>query len=233
MFRDQPQDVGEEDSRNGDLGHLEGDIAGMAHDLRADLDQLFLQASGDQSDRLGSRQRAQEVAEIVSESVKQETDGVGRERTTGKAGPSDRSAYRQCFLVAVGDITLRLSHRLMGGALRSKAVGGYAASSPRAVGPDVLRAQSQLFVQSVPVAARVVALAQALISCRGFTIGRRVPIAHLCPPFPGVVSLDPLQGTGPIGPDQNRGTVRFRSRASPDFSQDQAHRGLESAKLVL
>jgi len=39
---------------DGDLGHLEGDIAAVAHDFRADLDQLLLQACSDQSlDRLG------------------------------------------------------------------------------------------------------------------------------------------------------------------------------------
>ncbi len=44
QFGDQPQDVGEETFGNGDLGHLQGDIAPMAHDLRADLDQLLLKA---------------------------------------------------------------------------------------------------------------------------------------------------------------------------------------------
>src|SRR5580704_17964190 len=44
QFRDQPQDVGEQGSRNGDLSHLEGDIAPVADDFRADLDQLLLQA---------------------------------------------------------------------------------------------------------------------------------------------------------------------------------------------
>jgi hypothetical protein len=29
---------------DGDLGHLEGDIAAVAHDFRTDLDQLLLQA---------------------------------------------------------------------------------------------------------------------------------------------------------------------------------------------
>jgi hypothetical protein len=33
-FCDQPQDVGEQVSWNGDLGHLEGDIAAVADDLR-------------------------------------------------------------------------------------------------------------------------------------------------------------------------------------------------------
>ena len=33
QFRDQPQDVGEQISWNGDLGHLEGDIAAVADDV--------------------------------------------------------------------------------------------------------------------------------------------------------------------------------------------------------
>ena len=60
-------------SRNGDFGHLEGDIAAMAHDLRADLDQLFLRArQRPVLDRLRGRQRAQEIAEIIGERVKLE-----------------------------------------------------------------------------------------------------------------------------------------------------------------
>jgi hypothetical protein len=43
------QDVSEEISRNGDLGHLECDIAAVAHDLRADLDELLFQGVSDQS----------------------------------------------------------------------------------------------------------------------------------------------------------------------------------------
>jgi hypothetical protein len=67
-------------SRNGDLGHLEGDIAAVAHDLRADLDQLFLQARQRPIlDRLGRRERAQEVAEIVCKGVKLKAGGVGGE----------------------------------------------------------------------------------------------------------------------------------------------------------
>ncbi len=42
QLRDQPQYLGEQISRDSDLGHLEGDVAAVAHDLRADLDQLFL-----------------------------------------------------------------------------------------------------------------------------------------------------------------------------------------------
>jgi hypothetical protein len=41
QFGDQPQNVGEEVSWNRDLCHLERDIAFVADDLRADLDQLF------------------------------------------------------------------------------------------------------------------------------------------------------------------------------------------------
>jgi len=38
------QDVGEKVSGNGDLGYLERDVAPVADDLRADLDELFPQA---------------------------------------------------------------------------------------------------------------------------------------------------------------------------------------------
>jgi hypothetical protein len=40
VFRDQPQNFLEHLPLNGDLGHLEGDLASVAHQLRADLDQL-------------------------------------------------------------------------------------------------------------------------------------------------------------------------------------------------
>src|SRR5580704_12868386 len=49
QFRDQPQDVGKHISRDGDLGHLECDVAAMADDLRADFDELLLQVVSDQS----------------------------------------------------------------------------------------------------------------------------------------------------------------------------------------
>jgi hypothetical protein len=81
QLRDEPQDVGEQISRNGDFGHLKGDIAAMAYDLRTDLDQLFLQArQRPVFDRLRRRQRAQEIPKIVGERMKLETDGVGGER---------------------------------------------------------------------------------------------------------------------------------------------------------
>src|SRR3954468_11194943 len=41
---DQPQDLGEHLSRHRDLSHLESHVAPMADDLRADLDQLLLEA---------------------------------------------------------------------------------------------------------------------------------------------------------------------------------------------
>ena len=66
---------------DGNLGHLEGDIASVADDFRADLDQFFLEAcQRPVFDGLGRRQRAQKVAEIVGERVKLETGRVGGER---------------------------------------------------------------------------------------------------------------------------------------------------------
>jgi hypothetical protein len=47
------------------LSHVESDIAPVAHDLRADLDQLLLEARQRPIlDRLGRRERAQKIAEI-------------------------------------------------------------------------------------------------------------------------------------------------------------------------
>ena len=37
-------DVGEQVTRNDNLGHLERDVAPVAHDLRSDLDELLSQA---------------------------------------------------------------------------------------------------------------------------------------------------------------------------------------------
>ena len=65
----------------GDFGHLKRDIAAMAHDLRADLDQLFLQARQRPIlDRLRRRQRAQKITEIVGQRMKLKADRVGGER---------------------------------------------------------------------------------------------------------------------------------------------------------
>ena len=71
QFRDHPQNVCKEIFGNGDFGHLKRDIAAMADDLRADLDQLFLQArQRPLLDRLRRRQRAQKIAEIVGQRMK-------------------------------------------------------------------------------------------------------------------------------------------------------------------
>jgi hypothetical protein len=80
QFGDQPQAVGEEVSRDSNFGHLEGNIASVTDDLGADLDQLLLQAGqGPVADRFGCHQSAQEVAEIVSDSVQLKTDRIGSE----------------------------------------------------------------------------------------------------------------------------------------------------------
>ena len=67
-FRGQAEDLLEHLQWDGDLGHLEGDVAAVTHDLRADLDQLLLQARQRPAlDQFRRRQRAQEVTEIVGE----------------------------------------------------------------------------------------------------------------------------------------------------------------------
>jgi hypothetical protein len=82
QFGDQSQNLGEQYSWHGDLGHLEGDIATVVNNLRANVDQLLLQAGqGPVLDWLGRRQRAQEVAEIVGQRVELETHSIGSERT--------------------------------------------------------------------------------------------------------------------------------------------------------
>jgi len=71
VVRDEPQNLLKHLPCDGDLGHLEDNIAAVAHHLRAVLDQLVLQ--GRQRpvlDRLRRRQRAQEIAEVVGEGMK-------------------------------------------------------------------------------------------------------------------------------------------------------------------
>jgi hypothetical protein len=54
----------------------------VADDLRADLDELLLQAcQRPVVDRFGRGQRAQKIAEVVGERVKLEANGVGGEGT--------------------------------------------------------------------------------------------------------------------------------------------------------
>ena len=63
---------------DGDLGHLEDNIAAVAHHLRADLDQLVLQTrQRPVLDRLRRRQRAQEIAGVVGERMKLEPHRIG------------------------------------------------------------------------------------------------------------------------------------------------------------
>ena len=68
QFRDEPQNLLEHLPCDGDLGHLEDDIASVAHDFRADLDQLLLQPrERPVLDRLWCCKRAEKVAKIVGE----------------------------------------------------------------------------------------------------------------------------------------------------------------------
>src|SRR5215469_18957224 len=68
QFRDEPQNLLEHLPCDGDLGHLEDNIASVAHHLRADLDQLLLQArQRPVLDRLRCCKRAEKVAKIVGE----------------------------------------------------------------------------------------------------------------------------------------------------------------------
>jgi hypothetical protein len=90
----------------------------MTNDLRADLDQLFAQRRHRPIlDRFRRRQRAQEVAEIVVQRVKLETNRVGGEGTAGKSRPFDRSLAlldplfaRAALVVEGNDILCRSRH---------------------------------------------------------------------------------------------------------------------------
>src|ERR1039458_9839863 len=71
---------------------LESDIAAVAHHLRADLDQLLLQArQRPVLDRFRRRQRAQEVAKVVGERMKLKPHGVGGESPARQPRPLDRA----------------------------------------------------------------------------------------------------------------------------------------------
>ena len=74
-------DLVEQFLRHRDLGHLEDDVAAMAHDHGADLHELLPQAGQRPLlDRLWQRQRPHEVGEIVGQRMKQKTRSVGGER---------------------------------------------------------------------------------------------------------------------------------------------------------
>ena len=77
---------------DGDLRHLEDDIASVAHHLPADLDQLPLQArQRPVLDWLRCCKRAEKVAKIVGERTKLDLHGVGRERSARQPCPLDRA----------------------------------------------------------------------------------------------------------------------------------------------
>ena len=83
----------------------------MADDLRADLDELLLQTRQRPIlDRLRRRQSAQEIAEIVGQRMKLETDGVRGERPTsvivrrGLLGANRPSELRESYLDEVAAI---------------------------------------------------------------------------------------------------------------------------------
>ena len=64
----------------------------MANDLRADLDELFLQARQRPIlDRLWRRQRAQKITKIVGQRMKLKSNRVGGEGPTREPCPLDRA----------------------------------------------------------------------------------------------------------------------------------------------
>ena len=84
------QYIGEQVLGNGDLGHLEGDIAPVAHDLAADLDEPVSERHQRPVPHgVGQRQSAQEVTEVVGECVQLQANGVVGELATGQSCPPD------------------------------------------------------------------------------------------------------------------------------------------------
>jgi hypothetical protein len=68
-------------TRHGDLGGLERDVAAIADDLGADVDQLLAQADQrSRLSRLGQRPRPYEVAALASERMELKADGVRGKR---------------------------------------------------------------------------------------------------------------------------------------------------------
>jgi hypothetical protein len=77
---DQHQDIGEHLPWHRDFGHLEREIAAVAGDLGADLDELLAQAGQrPRLSRRGYRQCPHEVAKIVGQRMKLKADCVGGE----------------------------------------------------------------------------------------------------------------------------------------------------------
>ncbi len=73
----QAQNLSEQGSCDGHLRHLESDVTAVAHDPRADLDQLLAQrGQRPVLDLLRQGQRPNEIAEIVSERMKLKPDRV-------------------------------------------------------------------------------------------------------------------------------------------------------------
>jgi hypothetical protein len=110
---DQRQDVGEHLLRDRDLGQLERDVAPVADNLGADLDQLLAQAGQRLWLRaLGHCQRAHEVAEVVGQDVELEADGVGGKGAARQPRPFDRVLafldvlLARAALIVEGDDTL-------------------------------------------------------------------------------------------------------------------------------
>src|SRR3954452_17977429 len=70
---------------------LERDVATVADDLGADLDQLLAQAGQrPRLRRLRHRKRPHEIAEVVGKRVELKAYRVGGEGAAGQAGPFDR-----------------------------------------------------------------------------------------------------------------------------------------------
>ena len=117
---DERQDFRKHLPRHRDLGHLERDVATVADDLGADLDQLLAQAGQrPRLRRLRHRQRPHEIAKIVGQRVELEADGVGSEGAARQACPFDRALsfldplLRRAPLIVEGDDPLGGRARLV------------------------------------------------------------------------------------------------------------------------
>jgi hypothetical protein len=100
------QYVGEQVSGNGYLGHLEGNVAPVAHDLSTNLDQFVSQAGQRPVPHgIGQGLGSQEVPEIVGECVQLQADGIVGELATGQSRPPDGVlAFRDLAELRAADI---------------------------------------------------------------------------------------------------------------------------------